>query len=280
MAFEKIKDAADKYTSGLEKGKKGVEQLGTLVKGVRQLKGVLPGGGGDGGSEGGPVQGIKNVAKAATGKGDQPKTVKTAHLIDEKIDVAVPRRTAYNQWTQFKQFKSIMKGVQTVEQTRPDRVKWEAKIGPSRRQWQTQITEQVPDERIAWKTTGGVETVGVVTFHSLDDRLTRVQVQMEYHPKGFVEGFGNLFRIQRRRARRDLKLFKNYLEIAGKETGGWRGTIRKKEDLKKDAKNEETAEGTNEGSRVSRKPRKSSARSSSGSSRSRSSGNGRQRKSA
>src|SRR5689334_8410971 len=150
MAFEKIKDAADKYSSGLEKGKKGVEQLGTLVKGVRELKG------GDGDGGGGPIQGIKNVAKAATGKTDQPKTVKTAHLIDEKVDVAVPRRSAYNQWTQFKQFKSIMKGIQGVEQRRPDRVKFEAKIGPSRRQWQTQITEQVPDQRIAWKTTGGV----------------------------------------------------------------------------------------------------------------------------
>jgi uncharacterized membrane protein len=277
MAFEKIKDAADKYTSGLDRGKKGVEQLGTLVKGVKQLKDALPGGGnGDGG---GPIEGVKNVAKAVTGKGDQPKTVKTAHLIDEKIDVAVPRRSAYNQWTQFKQFKSIMKGVEGVEQKRPDRVTWSAKIGPSRRQWQTQITEHFPDERIAWKTTGGPETVGAVTFHSLDERLTRVQVQMEYHPKGFIEGFGNFFRIQRRRARRDLKLFKNYLELAGKESGAWRGTIRKKEDLKRDAKNEESSGRSGAGSRGSRSRPKSSSRSSR-SNRRRSSSNGRQRKTA
>src|SRR5438067_3493413 len=275
MAFEKIKDAADKYTSGLDRGKKGVEQFGTLIKGVKQLKDALPGGNGDGGG-GGPIEGAKNIAKAASGKGDELKTVKTSHLIDEKIDVAVPRTSAYNQWTQFKEFKAIMKGVEAIDQRRPDRVTFTAKIGPSRRQWQTQITEQVPDERIAWKTTGGADTMGVVTFHSLDDRLTRVQLQMEYHPKGLVEGFANLFRIQRRRARRDLKLFKNYLEIAGKESGAWRGTIRKKEDLKKDVANESSSGSTGSRSKASASSRRSSGRS--GTSGGRSARDGRQRK--
>lgn len=278
MAFEKLKDVTDKYTSGLEKGRKSVEQVGTLVKGVAQLKSAFTGNGSNGGGRAeNAVEGAKKLAGAA--KGDEPKPVKTSHLIEEEIDVAVPRRTAYNQWTQFAQFSQIMKGVEGVDQRRPDRVTWTAKIGPSRRQWTTQITEQVPDERIAWKTTGGAETVGVVTFHSLEERLTRVVVDMEYHPKGIVEGVGNLLRIQRRRVRRDLKLFKHFLELAGHETGAWRGSIRKKEDLRKGGSNEEVAKGSGEQDDTPRKPR-SGGSSSSSRSGSRSRSSGRQRRSA
>jgi uncharacterized membrane protein len=289
MALEKIKDIGEKYAAGLEAGRKGVEQVGTLVKGVQQLRGSMKGGNGGGPIEKaqGAAQGVKKLAQAAKG-GKDPKVVKTAHLIQEQIDVAVPRRTAYDQWTQFKRFASLMKGIENVDQRVDDKVTWEAKIGPVRRKWKTQITEQVPDERIAWKSTGGVDTVGVVTFHSLGPRLTRTMLQMEYHPKGLVEGIGNLLRIQRRRARRDLKLYKNYLELAGTATGGWRGTIKKKEDLKTEGSNEEAAGSTGDdedkgrkgnGSRSSSRPKaKSGGRRSS--SQRRQSGTARQRKSA
>lgn len=154
---------------------------------------------------------------------------KLSHLIEENIEVAVPRQVAYNQWTQFETFPSITKGAEEVEQQERDTVRWTAKIGPSRRSWQGEITEQVPDERIAWKSSDGLQLTGVVTFHSLDDDLTRVLVQIEYDPRGAVETVGNLLRIQRRRVRRDLRLFKHFIELRGEETGAWRSRIAKKD---------------------------------------------------
>jgi hypothetical protein len=158
--------------------------------------------------------------------GDAPP--KLSHLIEEHIEIGVPRSEAYNQWTQFEMFPSIVKGAERVEQQERDKVEWTSKIGPSRRTWPSEITEQVPDERIAWKSTGGLQMKGVVTFHSLDDELTRVLVQIEYDPRGPVEGVGNLLRIQHRRVRRDLRLFKHFVELRGEATGAWRSRIAKK----------------------------------------------------
>lgn len=162
--------------------------------------------------------------------GDGSSKPKLSHLIEEHKDVSVPRSTAYNQWTQFEAFPSIVKGAERVEQKERDKVEWTSKIGPSRRTWTSEITEQVPDERIAWKTTGGLQMKGVVTFHSLDEDLTRLLVEIEYTPRGPIEHVGNLLRIQRRRVRRDLRLFKHFIELRGEATGAWRSRIAKKED--------------------------------------------------
>ena len=103
-----------------------------------------------------------------------------------------------------------------------------AKIGPSQRQWETEIVERVPGRRIAWRAKGGIQAKGAVTFHRLDDRLTYLTVNIEYKPSGFMETVGNFFRMQRRRVRKDLKLFKNYIELRGEATGKGPGRVRGK----------------------------------------------------
>lgn len=154
---------------------------------------------------------------------------KLSHLIEEHIDVGVARSTAYNQWTQFETFPSIFKGAERVEQGERDQLEWTSKIGGSRRSWHAEITEQVPDERISWRSSG-LQLKGVVTFHSLAEDLTTILVEIEYTPTGPVEHVGRLLRIQRRRVRRDLRLFKHFVELRGEETGAWRSRIAKKDD--------------------------------------------------
>lgn len=168
---------------------------------------------------------IGAVAKGGGGKDDGDVTPRLAHLIEEHTDISVPRSVAYNQWTQMELFPSVVKGVSAVDQLRDDRTEWTSKIGPVRRRWKARIVEQVPDERIAWRSESGPELRGVVTFHSLSDDLTRVLVQIHYVPHGPLETVGNKLRIQRRRVRRDLRLFKHFLELRGTETGAWRGRI-------------------------------------------------------
>jgi uncharacterized membrane protein len=167
---------------------------------------------------------VKAVASKGGNKGSKPKL---SHLLEQHCDIAAPRRTVYDQWTQFEMFPTIVKGIESVQQQEDDdeTTTWTAKIGPSRRTWTGKIVEQIPDERIAWKSDGGAQLQGTVTFHDLDVDLTRVLLQMEYKPTGAVEWVGNTLRIQRRRAKRDLRLFKHFLEIRGEETGAWRGTI-------------------------------------------------------
>lgn len=165
---------------------------------------------------------IGAVRKLKNGDGGKPKL---SHLIEEHTDISVSRRVAYDQWTQMEMFPRITKGIISVEQENDTEAEWTSKIGPLTRQWKAKITEQVPDERIAWKSEGGPDHEGVVTFHSLDDGLTRVLVQMHYKPQGPFEVVANKLRIQRRRVRRDLRLFKHFLELRGEATGGWRGTV-------------------------------------------------------
>lgn len=165
---------------------------------------------------------IGAVRKLKNGDGDKPKL---SHLIEEHTDISVSRRVAYDQWTQMEMFPRITKGIISVEQENDTEAEWTSKIGPLTRQWKGKITEQVPDERIAWKSEGGPDHEGVVTFHSLDDDLTRVLVQMHYKPQGPFEVVANKLRIQRRRVRRDLRLFKHFLELRGEATGAWRGTV-------------------------------------------------------
>ena len=111
--------------------------------------------------------------------------------IEKSIDVEVPVRTAYNQWTQFEEFPSFMEGVTSVTQLDDRRLRWQANVGGKDKEWTSEITEQRPDERVAWKSTSGAKNAGVVTFHRLADRKTRVMLQLEYDPEGMVENVGD-----------------------------------------------------------------------------------------
>ncbi len=141
------------------------------------------------------------------------------------VDVRVPRHTVYNQWTQFEEFPQFMEGVESVTQLSNDRLHWVANIGGARREWFARITEQLPDERIAWTAEGGTFNAGVVTFHTLDPTTTRVTLQLGYEPEGFVERAGSALGVVGARVQADLNRFKDFLESRGQETGAWRGTI-------------------------------------------------------
>jgi len=145
--------------------------------------------------------------------------------VEESIEVNVPVSTAYNQWTQFEDFPKFMKGVTEVHQIDDTHLHWRARIGGREEEWDCEITEQTPDQRIAWHSTGGTENAGVMTFHKIADSRTRIMLQMDYSPKGFVEGFGNALGAVGARTRGDLKRFKKFIEERGKETGAWRGTV-------------------------------------------------------
>jgi uncharacterized membrane protein len=145
--------------------------------------------------------------------------------IEKSIDVEVPVRTAYNQWTQFEEFPRFMEGVERVEQLDDKRLHWVAKVGGKQEEWDAEITEQIPDERVAWRSRAGDENAGVVTFHRLADDKTRVMLQMEYQPEGVVESAGSALGMVSRRVEGDLERFKEFIEARGSETGGWRGTI-------------------------------------------------------
>jgi uncharacterized membrane protein len=145
--------------------------------------------------------------------------------IEESIDVDVPVRTAYNQWTQFEDFPRFMSGVEDVRQLDDRRLHWRAEVGGVDKEWQAEITEQVPDQRIAWRSTSGARNAGVVTFHHLSDNTTRVMLQMDYDPEGVVENVGDAVGAVGLRVRGDLARFKEFIESRQRETGAWRGTI-------------------------------------------------------
>ncbi|NNC43832.1 MAG: SRPBCC family protein [Acidimicrobiia bacterium] len=145
--------------------------------------------------------------------------------VTESINVDVDVRTAYNQWTQFEMFPEFMEGVEYVRQIDDITNEWKVEIGGVEREFKTVITEQEPDMRIAWKTVEGPPHKGVVTTHRLDDGETRVTLQMDYDPEGFVENLGDKFGIVAARVRGDLERFKEFIEGRGSATGGWRGTV-------------------------------------------------------
>jgi uncharacterized membrane protein len=145
--------------------------------------------------------------------------------IEESIEIEVPVSTAYNQWTQFESFPQFMDGVERVEQKDDTRLHWVAEVGGDRHEWDAEITEQHPDQRIAWKALDQEGPNGVVTFHKLDDSRTKVMVQMEYEPEGTKESIGSFVGIDTRRVKGDLESFKDFIESRGRETGAWRGEI-------------------------------------------------------
>lgn len=142
------------------------------------------------------------------------------------VDVNVPVSTAYNQWTQFETFPAFMEGVEIVTQLSDSRLYWRAEIAGMDQEWYAEITEQTPDQRIAWTSTSGAQHAGVVTFHHIEDDVTRVMLQMEYDPEGFIENVGAALGIVESRMKSDLERFKNFIESRGDATGAWRGTIK------------------------------------------------------
>ncbi|MFE0881987.1 SRPBCC family protein [Streptomyces rochei] len=156
------------------------------------------------------------------GGGGQKPTV-----IIEYVDVGVPLRTAYDQWTQYQDFSTFAKGVKSANRADDTSSDWQLKVFWSNRSWKAKTTEQVPDDRISWTSEGAKGTTkGVVSFHKLADSLTRVILVIEYYPKGFFEKTGNLWRAQGRRARLDLKNYVRHITLKGEADDGWRGEIR------------------------------------------------------
>ena len=144
----------------------------------------------------------------------------------EAIDVQVPVRVAYDQWTQFESFPEFMDGVEQVRQLDPTRSHWVTKVGGVTREFDTEITEQHPDERVAWTSVGGdVEHGGVVTFHRLGDGETRITIQIDWEPAGLAEKAGAAVGVDSHQVKADAKRFKAFVEANGRATGAWRGDV-------------------------------------------------------
>ena len=147
----------------------------------------------------------------------------------ESVDVAVPIRTAYNQWTQFEEFPKFMSGVKEVRQLGDTMTHWVVEIGGVTREFDARITEQLPDERVAWTSVSGPKQGGVVTFHRLDPTHTRITAQLELRPEGLAEQVADKTGVVSGRMKGDLERFREFVESQGTETGGWRGTVERPE---------------------------------------------------
>jgi len=146
--------------------------------------------------------------------------------IEKSIDINVPVRAAYNQWTQFEEFPRFMEGVESVKQLDDTTLLWVANVGGERKEWRARITEQVPDHHIGWRSEGGDFTSGVVSFQALDPTKTHVTVRLNYEPKGVTEKIGDMLGMVSRRVQGDLQRFKDFIESKGRETAAGRGTVR------------------------------------------------------
>jgi Predicted integral membrane protein len=196
--------------------------LSAATEGIKSKVGNLFGGGGGGG-------------KGGKGKG---KGTKVTNII-EQIDIGAPVDVVYDQWTQFQDFSGFMKKVESVDQKDDEKLTFKAQVLWSHRTWDATIIEQVPDQRIVWKSSGEKGHVdGAVTFHEIGPELTRVLVVLEYHPQGLFEHTGNLWRAQGRRVRLELKHFRRHVMthslLHPDELEGWRGEIHDSEVTRSD----------------------------------------------
>src|SRR5579875_1212719 len=212
----------------------GAKALGEGKSPMRALIGA--GGAGIKGKAGGLLGGLFGGSDGGGGGGGGGRKLKVTNIV-ESIDVGVPRRVAYNQWTQFQDFPSFMKKVESVEQEADEKLNWKAQVFWSHRTWESTITKQVPDDQIVWRSKGAKGYVdGAVTFHELAPNLTRILVVLEYHPQGLFERTGNIWRAQGRRARLELKHFRRHVMtqvlLHADEVEGWRGEIRDSEVVK------------------------------------------------
>ena len=145
--------------------------------------------------------------------------------IEKDIEVNAPLRSVYNQWTQFEEFPAFMDGVREVRQIDDTHLHWCAQIAGKDVEWDSEITEQVPDQRVAWRSTSGKLNAGTVEFEPVGDGKTRVCLTMEYDPEGPVENVGDAVGVTSRRVSKDLRKFKQFIEKRGAETGAWRGEV-------------------------------------------------------
>ncbi|MGW2131265.1 SRPBCC family protein [Streptomyces coelicoflavus] len=225
-----LKDALGGYLSAAGHGLVGRagERVGSLTDRLTESAG-----GGDSKNGGGSKGGGGSGGGGGGSKGSGGGSVKATHIM-ETVDIGVPLRTVYDQWTQLQDFSGFTKGVQSVSPHDEVTSDWTAKIAFSTRSWKATVQEQIPDQRIVWTSEGAKgSTNGVVSFHELAPRLTRVVVVVEYYPAGFFEKTGNLWRAQGRRLRLDLKHFARHVTLADEEeVEGWRGEIRDGEVVK------------------------------------------------
>ena len=221
-------DAADGASPGLKAAVSGVTDMAEGKSPARSMLGAgmtmakekvsgLLGGGGGGGKGGGQKLKVTNIV--------------------ESIDVGVPIRVAYNQWTQFSDFPTFMKKVENVGQPEETKTDWKAQVFWSHRAWRATIIDQRPDERIVWRSEGDKGHVdGTVTFHELTPTLTKILIVLEYHPQGLFEHTGNIWRAQGRRTRLELKHFRRHVMtntlLNPDEVEGWRGVIEDSEVVK------------------------------------------------
>src|SRR5919199_3406069 len=198
---------------------------------------------------GGAVKGVVDKVTGGGGDGDAGSGEKslgqTRRLpIECQIDIGVPRETVYNQWTQFEDSPEYMHRIKSVSQGDETTMTVSAKVWGFKRQWEVEITDQEPNERIAWKTKGGTKNAGVVTFHELDERLTRVLVTLDWPPDGIMEKMASGLRIIKRATQADLKRFRAFMEMKDEETGAWRGRIEDSEVVSEEGEEEqEDAQG-------------------------------------
>jgi len=193
------------------------------------VKGVTSKGGGIAETVGGVASGLGSKLGGGGKKkeGESPSgTGRGRRLpVQEFIDVGVDIETAYDQFTQFEDWPEFMHRVERIEQRDDTTLMWHENIWGVRRSWEAEITEQTPCERIAWRSKGGPQTIGVVTFHRLSDRLTRIYITVDFQPKGLFEKTASGMRISRRALKSDLMRFKAYIELRDEPTGEWRGRI-------------------------------------------------------
>jgi uncharacterized membrane protein len=145
--------------------------------------------------------------------------------VEKSIEVNVPVRTAYNQWTQFEDFPQFMDGVEEVRQISDTQLHWRASIAGKQEEWDAEIIEQTPDQQVAWRSTSGTENSGTVRFTPMGAEQTRVTVVMGYEPEGIVEKVGDAIGMVDQRVEGDLERFKRFIEGRGSETGAWRGEV-------------------------------------------------------
>jgi uncharacterized membrane protein len=226
VAGEKVSGLTDRLTNFTENGgvlARAVQGGGKeALTGGSVLKGLFKGG------ASGVMDKVKGVFGGGTG-GGQKKATKAINIV-ETIDVGVPIKVAYNQWTQFQDFSGFMKKVESVEQESDEKLNWKAQVFWSHRTWEATIVDQVPDQQIVWRSKGAKGHVdGSVTFHELAPNLTRVLLVMEYYPQGLFERTGNIWRAQGRRSRLELKHYRrhvmNNVILQPDEVEGWRGEI-------------------------------------------------------
>ena len=145
--------------------------------------------------------------------------------IDKAIELDVPVRTAYDQWTQFEEFPRFMEGVTKVSQLDDKTLEWTARIGGIERSWRAEITEQTPDRRIAWRSIDGAKNDGVVSFETMGDGRSRIRLQLDVEPSDPVEAVGDAIGVVGHQAQSDLERFKEYIETRREPSGAWRGEV-------------------------------------------------------